>query len=199
MVNQNGDMVLGFGDGFDDVAGDPIYQIGDDGQLYEVGRRRGRGRREERRENRSIRRAPQAVSITPAGPPMRHTLDATNARRQTLGFPVATVPAAGQGFAEVNVQREFQAERLILVAVDTVTGLDASIAVQLNQFLIASVNQLASGAPQSIVAYRPDAIGAGVMLTPATVGTIIRLGFQNQSANPVTVSGVFFGMTRGEV
>ena len=202
-VNANGDMVLGF-DGSeigDDTV--PVFEIGYDGQLIEVGRkRRGQQRRDNRRgggQQAIVKPAPQQMAITPVGQPMRHTLDPNTARRQTLGFnPAIVAGAGGGGFAEVNVQREFQAERLILVAVDNVTGLDASHAVMLVSFLIASVNQLASGAPQSLTAYRPDAIGAGVMLTPATVGTIIRLGFQNSGVNPVTVTGVFFGMTRGE-
>lgn len=196
-----------FSFGFEEYAGDmgeeAIYQIGGDGILYEVGRRKRRGaqRREQRRNPApppSFKPAPQAVAVAPAGSPMRHTLDANSARRQPLGFDPVVIAAGPNtsGIAQVNVQREFQAERLILSAVDPLTGNDVSGLVQLTQFLVQSDNQLPSGAPQSLIGYRYDAIGAGLMATPAQVGAIIRLGFTNLGATQVVVSGVFYGMTR---
>ena len=201
---------FGFDDDDDDVSGEAIYTIGDDGVLYEVGRR-GKRRRRRRRANRgrnampalpspgkALRPAPRAVEVLPAGAPMRHTLDASGMRRQPLGFnPVTLLAGPGtSGIVEVNVQREFQGERLILAATDPATGNDVSGLVQLTGFLVASDNQLPSGAPQSLIGYRYDAIGAGMMTTPAVVGAIIRLSFLNLGATDAVVAGVFYGMTR---
>ena len=195
---------------------DGVYVIGDDGQFYEVGRR-GKRRRNERRDNRRgggggqaqkprLLPAPQAMQVRPAGEPMRHQLIPNAARRQPLGIPVTQVPAAtgptAPGFAQavVNVQREFQGQRLILSAIENgvPTVPDALSGVALSIFLVGSVNQLPSGVPQTAQGYRADAIAAELELTPATVGTIITIGFQNFLSQSVTVSGVLFGMTRGE-
>jgi len=190
-----------FATGYDDVEGEPIYQISG-GVMYEVGRRKRRGaaRRDQRQEARrpQLKPAPQPVLVQPAGAPMRHTLDASGMRRQPLGFdPVLLAPGPNtSGIVQVNVQREFQAERLILAATDPLTGNDVSGLVQLTQFLVQSDNQLPSGAPQALIGYRYDAIGAGLMATPAQVGAIIRLGFTNLGATQAVVSGVFYGMTR---
>ena len=189
------DMYMGWDD--DAIAGDDdaVYEVGADGVLYEVGRRRGRSRR---RERRAMRRAPEQLEVKKLNPPMRHTLDPSNRRVQPLGFTPIIIAAGGTGVATVNVQREFQGERLILTAIDTVTGLDVTFALQLTQFLVGSVNQLPSGAPQPCIAYTATAIATSIMMTPATVGTIIQLGFTSGAANIVSVSGVFFGTTRGE-
>lgn len=194
-----------WGDSDEMVGDDPTYVIGDDGQLYEVGRR-GKRRRETRRDNRQLRRAPAPMVVKPAGAPMRHQLNPNSARRQPLGIPPTLVPAAtgptAPGFAQaqVNVQREFQGQRLILSAIETgvPTVPDALSGVALSVFLVGSVNQLPSGVAQSGQGYRADAIDAQLELTPATIGTIITIGYQNFLTQPVTVTGVMFGMTRGE-
>ena len=223
--NWGGGWNVGGDDDWEDFD-EPVYGVGYDGQTYEIGRRRGRRRRQNRRDRRDERRdnrhgggggapqlpaaaetfipAPKPMLVQPAGAPMRHTLEPSGFRRQPLGLgsvviPAATGPAA-PGFAQavVNVQREFQGQRLILSATENgpPSVPDALTGVALSQFLIASDNQLPSGTAQAAISYARDATDTEMELTPCTVGTIITLGFQNFLPNSVTLQGTLFGVTR---
>ena len=177
----------------------------------DIGARRRRGIRRWRRGGRvgprpgiRFRRKNPTAMVKPARPVARHTLDPSNARRQPLGLPVTTVPAAtaptapGVADIQVNVQREFQGERLVLQAVDVLTGGIANATV-VSQFLIASVNQLPSGQPLPVSAFVPNAFDTFLELTPATVGALYQLQFQNFNTavgGDAVVSGAVFGMTR---
>lgn len=177
-----------------------VYEVGDDGEVYEVGARRGRRRR---RTRRMARRAPKQVQLKKLPPVRRASLDPSEARRQVVGIttqgapiPGAVGPLAGEGTVQVNIQRDFQGQRLVLSALDTVTGLEANFACAINQFLIGSVNQLPAGDPIGLIAFRPDAIDSWLSLSPASPGVIIRIGFQNFSPNPVAINGGIYGMTQ---
>lgn len=203
---------------------EPVYQVGDDGGLWEVGRRRGRRRRQQRRHpnqggggqqqppaqtkpntpHETFTPAPTPMLIQPAGAPMRHSLVPTGFRRQPLGLGSLLIPAAvgpgapGVATLSINVQREFQGQRLILAANENgvPTVADALIGCALSQFLIASENQLPSGTPQAAIAYARDATDTEMELTPCTVGTIITMQFQNFLPNSVTLQGTLFGVTK---
>lgn len=195
--------------GFEEFGGDDdwesVYAIGDDGAVMEVGRRRRRGRA--RRERRQERRAPaplklappqQALRVTPEGNPIRAGFNPDPERETSLGFNPVTIAAGPNtvGEVEVNVQRYFQANRLILAAADPATGNDVSALVVMTQALVMSDNQLPSGAPQALVGFRYDAMGANIMWTPCQVGGIIKLAFRNNGATQVVVSGTIYGRTR---
>lgn len=202
----NGEYTFGFEEfGGDDDDMEAVYAIGDDGTLLEVGRRprRGKARRRERRDQRhapapKLIPAPQAVRVTPEGPVRRSGFDAPNEREQSLGFNPVVIAAGPNtvGEVEVNVQRYFQAQRLILSAADPATGNDVSALVVLTQALVMSDNQLPSGAPQALQGFRFDAVGANLLWTPCEVGGIIKLGFRNNGATQVVVSGTIYGRTR---
>jgi len=190
------------GEGDDFFVGDDgaIYEVGDDGMVYEVGARRGRMRRQKRRQ---ARRAPQQVALKKLPPVRRSSLDPSQARRQVVGIVTLTpIPGAigggqpGEGTVQVNIQRDFQGQRLVLSAFDTVANIEVNVAVTINQFLVGSVNQLPAGDPIGLVAFRPDAIDSWLSLSPASPGVIIRIGFQNFSPNPVVITGGIYGMTQ---
>lgn len=201
--------LIGWDDDMEAYVGDDggYYEVGDDGAVYDLddeigarGRRRRRARRSRRRERRrgpELKPAPKNFRLSPTGPAQRMAFTPSSERRQILGIGTTVPLAAGASVTvQTNVQRDFQGQRLILSALDTVAGTEVNFAVTLTAFLIGSSNQLPSGNPISLIAFRADSIASQLELTPATVGTIVSMTFANGAANPVSIGGGIYGITR---